>query len=70
MVKNKKDRVIYKREKGKIEIEGASNQINNQIWFDLFTTKLIDLIFLVIFLFFASKITLVAIAIKFLKDKI
>ncbi len=70
MIKDKKKRTTYKREKGKVEIEGISGEVTKQIWFDLITTKLIDVLFLTILLVSASKITLVAIAIKYLKDKI
>jgi len=46
----KPSRIVYRRDKGKVEISGDSEQVKWQIWFDLISTRLLWVVFTVILL--------------------
>lgn len=42
--------VMYKRDKGKVEITGEPEQVKWQIWFDLVSSKILWLVLLIVLL--------------------
>ncbi len=63
-----KKQVKYKREKNKVEINGDSNHVYWQIWFDLVTNKLLYFFLLFVLVFCQSPSNIISFIIMYLKS--
>jgi hypothetical protein len=70
MKTSKSNLVTYKREKGKVEITGEADQIKNQVWFDLITSRLMWLVLIIVLLIIAPKTSWVPLVWQWLKKQI
>lgn len=66
----KSNLVTYKREKGKVEITGEADQIRNQVWFDLITSKLMWVALFIILLVIVPKASWLPLVWQWLKKQL
>lgn len=70
MTTKKQNNVIYKREKGKVEISGDSNDVKAAIWFDLITNRLLWFALFIVSLFTVPKISWIPFLVEWIKEQV
>ena len=66
----KNSQMIYKRDKGKIEISGEPEEVRLPMWFDLISTRLVWIILIVVLLFTIPKLSWIPIVLQWLKKSL